>query len=234
MKGRTPFGGEFYAFLLITGAGHLPGRVARPTWCMIYLSMEFLSITSYVLAGYLRERPQVGRSGAQVLPVRRDRIGGHALRHVAALRRDRHDRPGRHRERARGQHPGRPGLADRARRSSCCWPASASRPAWCRSTSGRPTPTKARRPRSPRSCPPPPRPPGFAILMRVFLDALAAASAVAQWIDPAGRGLGPDDDARQPDRPAADQHQAPAGLLVDRAGRLHPDRRRRRAGRART
>lgn len=61
LRGRTPYGGEFYAFLLITGLA-ISLAVSAVNLVLIYLSMEFLSITSYVLAGYLRQDKKSGEA----------------------------------------------------------------------------------------------------------------------------------------------------------------------------
>ena len=61
LKGRTAFGGEFYALLLITALA-ICFAVSANNLIMIYLSMEFLSITSYVLAGYLRQDRKSGEA----------------------------------------------------------------------------------------------------------------------------------------------------------------------------
>ncbi len=61
LKGRTPFGGEFYALLLITALA-ICLAVSANNLIMIYLAMEFLSITSYVLAGYLRNDRKSGEA----------------------------------------------------------------------------------------------------------------------------------------------------------------------------
>jgi NADH-quinone oxidoreductase subunit N len=61
MPGRTRYAGEFYAFLLITGLA-ICLAVSATNLVMIYLSMEFLSITSYVLAGYVREDRKSGEA----------------------------------------------------------------------------------------------------------------------------------------------------------------------------
>jgi NADH-quinone oxidoreductase subunit N len=54
LRGRTPYSGEFYAFLLIVVLA-ISLAVSSVNLIMVYLSMEFLSITSYILAGYLRQ-----------------------------------------------------------------------------------------------------------------------------------------------------------------------------------
>ncbi len=53
LKGRTPYRGEFYA-LLVFAALAICLASSGVDLISIYLGMEFLSITSYVLAGYLR------------------------------------------------------------------------------------------------------------------------------------------------------------------------------------
>lgn len=61
MKGRTPFGGEFYALLLITALA-ISLTVSANNLILIYVSFEFLSITSYVLAGYFRHDRKSGEA----------------------------------------------------------------------------------------------------------------------------------------------------------------------------
>jgi NADH-quinone oxidoreductase subunit N len=53
LQGRTPYRGEFYALLVFAGLA-ISLASASINLISLYLSMEFLSITSYVLAGYLR------------------------------------------------------------------------------------------------------------------------------------------------------------------------------------
>ena len=54
MRGRTPYRGEFYTLLLFTALAI--GLIAAATdLILIYLAIELLSITSYILTGYLRE-----------------------------------------------------------------------------------------------------------------------------------------------------------------------------------
>ncbi len=61
LRGRTPYPGEFYALLLIATLA-ICLAVGSANLMMVYLSMEFLSITSYVLAGYLREDKKSGEA----------------------------------------------------------------------------------------------------------------------------------------------------------------------------
>jgi proton-translocating NADH-quinone oxidoreductase chain N len=51
---RTPFHGEFYSLTLFAGLS-LMFLSSATNLVLIYLSLEFLSITSYVLTGYLRQ-----------------------------------------------------------------------------------------------------------------------------------------------------------------------------------
>ena len=61
MRSRTPYPGEFYALLLIVTLA-ICLAVSSVNLVLIYLSMEFLSITSYVLAGYLRQDCKSGEA----------------------------------------------------------------------------------------------------------------------------------------------------------------------------
>jgi proton-translocating NADH-quinone oxidoreductase chain N len=61
LTGRTPYRGEFYALLLVVGAAICLATSAT-NLVMIYLGMEFLSITSYVLAGFLRNDQKSGEA----------------------------------------------------------------------------------------------------------------------------------------------------------------------------
>jgi NADH:ubiquinone oxidoreductase subunit 2 (subunit N) len=54
LKTHTPFRGEFYALTLLAGLS-LMLLSAATNLVLIYLSLEFLSITSYILTGYLRQ-----------------------------------------------------------------------------------------------------------------------------------------------------------------------------------
>ncbi len=53
INARSPFRGEFYALTLLAGLS-LMLLSSATNLVMIYLSLEFLSITSYILTGYLR------------------------------------------------------------------------------------------------------------------------------------------------------------------------------------
>jgi proton-translocating NADH-quinone oxidoreductase chain N len=64
LRGRTPYAGEFYALLLIVTLA-ICLAVSSVNLIMIYLAMEFLSITSYVLAGYLRQDRKSGEAAVK-------------------------------------------------------------------------------------------------------------------------------------------------------------------------
>jgi NADH-quinone oxidoreductase subunit N len=57
MRGRTPYRGEFYSLLLFATLG-IVLIAAATDLILIYLAIELLSITSYILTGYLREDPK--------------------------------------------------------------------------------------------------------------------------------------------------------------------------------
>jgi proton-translocating NADH-quinone oxidoreductase chain N len=61
LPGRTPYRGEFYA-LLLTVALAICLAASAANLIMLYLAMEFLSITSYVLAGFLRQDRKSGEA----------------------------------------------------------------------------------------------------------------------------------------------------------------------------
>ncbi|HEY63925.1 MAG TPA: NADH-quinone oxidoreductase subunit N [Caldilineae bacterium] len=53
IPGRTPYVGEFYALLIAAGLA-ISITVSASDLILLYLGLEFLSITSYVLTGYLK------------------------------------------------------------------------------------------------------------------------------------------------------------------------------------
>ena len=101
--------------------------------------------------------------------------------------------------------------------SACCWSASRSRCRRCRFTCGRPTPTKARRPRSPASCRPASR-------RRRSPRSCACFSRRSSRCAASGAGAlghrGGDDDRRRGGRRRAVERQADARLFEHRARRL--------------
>ncbi len=61
---RTPFRGEFYS-LLVFAALAISLATSGIDLILIYLGMEFLSVTSYVLAGYLRDDKKSNEAGVK-------------------------------------------------------------------------------------------------------------------------------------------------------------------------
>lgn len=57
LQDRSPFPGEFYTLLLLTGVA-VGLLAAAADLIMIFISFEMLSITSYILTGYLRHDPR--------------------------------------------------------------------------------------------------------------------------------------------------------------------------------
>jgi proton-translocating NADH-quinone oxidoreductase chain N len=62
MKTKTPYRGEFYSLLLLATLA-ISLLAGASDLVMIYLSLEFLSLTSYVLVGYLRGDPKSSEGG---------------------------------------------------------------------------------------------------------------------------------------------------------------------------
>ena len=219
---------EYVALMLFSAPGMLAMTTANDL-IVVFLALEILSIPLYVLAAFDRRRLSSQEAGIKyfVLGAFSSAIflygialvyGAHR-HHVA--HRDRHVPARRTRCSSRARcSPG----------SCCCSSASGSRSRRCRSTCGRPTCTRARRRRSPRSWRRPPRPPAFAALLRVFDVAFPhvprPTGARSSGRSPCSRSLVGSIGALRPDRPQAD-----ARLLVDRARRLRPHRRSRPARR---
>lgn len=62
MKAKTPYRGEFYALLLLATLA-ISLLAGASDLVIIYLSLEFLSLTCYVLVGYLRGDPKSSEGG---------------------------------------------------------------------------------------------------------------------------------------------------------------------------
>jgi NADH-quinone oxidoreductase subunit N len=62
MKARTRYRGEFYGLLLLATLA-MSLMAASTNLIMIYLSFEFMSLTSYVLVGYFRDDPKSSEAG---------------------------------------------------------------------------------------------------------------------------------------------------------------------------
>ena len=90
-------GGEYYVQLLLAVLGMIVMAAANDL-IVLFLGLELMSISVYVLAGIWRPELRSIGSGAEVLPARRLRLGLPALRHRHGVRRLRHhdarsDRP---------------------------------------------------------------------------------------------------------------------------------------------
>ena len=105
--------------------------------------------------------------------------------------------------------------------------ASASRWRSCRSRCGCRTSTRARRRRSRPSSRVGSKAAAFAVVLRIFFEALGADVPQRRLVDDLRRPRRRLDDRRQRDGPRPDEHQAPARLQLDRAGRQLPGRPRR-------
>ena len=201
---------------------------------MAYLSLEFVSLTSYVLTGLAAPQPPLGRGGAQVPDLRRRRVGRDDLRHELDLRAHRQHGLRRHRARRSRRSTRRAA----ARCSSACVLVLAGFGykisavpfhMWAPDVyTGAPHPGD-RVPRRRleggglRAC-------CCASSTSASTPATAPAPAGARrrrWPQLVLRALRRHHDARQPRGAAADQHEAPARVLVDRARRLHAARLRR-------
>jgi NADH-quinone oxidoreductase subunit N len=62
MKSRTRYRGEFYGLLLLAALA-MTLMAASTNLIMIYLAIEFMSLTSYVLVGYFRDDPKSSEGG---------------------------------------------------------------------------------------------------------------------------------------------------------------------------
>jgi NADH-quinone oxidoreductase subunit N len=62
MKARTRYRGEFYGLLLLAALA-MTLMAASTNLIMIYLSIEFMSLTSYVLVGFFRDDPKSSEGG---------------------------------------------------------------------------------------------------------------------------------------------------------------------------
>ena len=127
MGDRRENKGEFFALTVLMTAAMMVMAEARDL-LMLFLSMEAVGLTSYVMAGYMRTSLRSDRGVAEVRALRRGQQRDHALRPVPALRHDRchglrghprgpDGRPGQ-RLRPAGGHgagPGRHELQDRRR-----------------------------------------------------------------------------------------------------------------------
>ena len=114
----------------------------------IFVALETISIPTFVLAGWRKHDTKSNEAALKYFLIGCHLVGVDAVRHVVRVRHEqihaaRRDQPLRAVE---------PEAAVRGRRSSSRWSGSRSRSVPSPSTSGRRTPTRVRRPPSPRSC----------------------------------------------------------------------------------
>ena len=88
--------GEYY-FLLLSSLLGMTVMASSRDLITIFVALELLSIPAYMLAGWRKRDLHGNEAGREVLPDGRVRLGGDALRHVAALRRVGQHAPHRHR-----------------------------------------------------------------------------------------------------------------------------------------
>ena len=191
----------------------------------IFVALEFLSIPAYMLAAWRKRDLKSNEAGMKYFLLGVLRVGGDALRHVAAVRRQRHHPAGRDQAAPR-----------RARRSTpiitlaivfivvgFAFKVSAVPfHTWAPDTyEGAPTPITAFLSVASKAA-------GFVALLQLVFVAFPAGKDVWQplfWVLAAVV-----DDGRQPDRAAPDEHRPDAGLLVGGPGGLHPHAARRGRG----
>ena len=139
-----------YCFLILCATLGMMFMASGIDLITLFIGLETMAISFYILAGFPEAEPAVERGGGEVLPAGRLLARHPAVRDVAALRCDRHHQPGWHRRVGR-RFAARFAVAHRSPSSSWrrAW---ASRLPRCRSTCGRPTCMRDRRRRSPRSC----------------------------------------------------------------------------------
>ena len=101
VDGRASRRGEFYILVLFAAVGMMLMASAGDL-IIVFLGLEIMSISLYVLAGFFRIASG-GRGVDEVLSARRVRVGLLPLRHRPHLRRDRLHQPGPDRERGDGR-----------------------------------------------------------------------------------------------------------------------------------
>ena len=133
--------GEYYVLLLTSLLGMVMMASSRDL-VSIFVALEFLSIPAYMLAAWRKRDAKSNEAGMKYFLLGRVLLGADALRHVACST----ARPARRCSPGIGDVPRSATCRRRRRWPSCsCSSASPSRSRPCRSTAGRPTPTKAPR-----------------------------------------------------------------------------------------
>ncbi len=146
---------EYYSLIVFALAGMLFAASAND-FAMLFVSIELITITFYVLVSFQRSTARVARSGREISDPRRAVVGVHGFRHRADLGNDRQTEF--HRTRGGRRAVSRP---TKFFCSACCscWSASVSRSPRFHFKSGRRMFIKARRRRRRRFSPSVPRPP---------------------------------------------------------------------------
>jgi len=114
---------ELYVLILLSASGGLIMAAANDL-IVLFLGLEILSISAYVLAAMHLRRNGVARSRHEVLHPRRVLVGVLPLRHRARVRRHRFDEPHPHLEfgAAHGDHRPEHRASDGERGPRCCSP----------------------------------------------------------------------------------------------------------------
>ena len=188
---------------------------------VVFLALEIMSVAVYVLAGIRRDDPRSNEAALKYFL-----LGAFAsaflLYGIAFILRRRRQHPAR---RGAARVVSAHALSDSPiillALGAAAGRASPSRSRRCRSTSGRPTCTRVRRPPSPAFMAAGVKAAAFAAFARVFLSRLRPFSA--DWA-PLVADRGAHDDRRQRRRRGAEQRQADARLLEHRARRLRAGR----------
>ena len=134
--------GEFFTLPIFTCAG-LMWMASAIDFVMIFVSLELVTMSFYVLVSFTRRNPATLEAGVKYLILSALSTGFLGLRHHLDFRRDRRDESCPHRDRA-----GDAGYRSASRSSSAsrsCWSRSVSRSRRCRSRSGCRMFIKARR-----------------------------------------------------------------------------------------
>ena len=195
---------------------------------MLYLALEMVSITSYVMVAYMKGDLMLERGVPEVHPLRGGLHGGHAVRPLAPVRPGGHDERTGH-PRVPGRRAHRPEPLRDVRDLFLVLAGFGFKTAtvpfhfWCPDVyQGAPTPVTAFLSVAPKAA-------GFAIMLRFFFRAspgpvpgIGTSSDRSNGARAHAR-LRRHDDPGEHRRPDPDEHEAPAGLLLDRPRRLHHD-----------
>ena len=144
--------GEFYALMLLSVVGMMC-MAAGYDIVLLFIGLELMAISTYVLVGFLRRDKRSNEAALKYLLLGAFSSGIFAYGLSLFYGLTGSTNLGRSRRSCSRTWRRGPTIPSS---SSRCWrppPACSSRLPLCPSISGRPTPTKARRPASPASCP---------------------------------------------------------------------------------